>query len=436
MTAKTKPMGLLSRAEKTQLDVYIQNTQSGFLARFGEWVGLRTDASEYAKIAAGLTALSLSAGDTVVLPPLLGASPTYMNLYVLLVGPSTVMRKTTVLNMIRQLQPLSEVTGNPFVEWVDDTSIQAFNRVMAHAGKQQVPVILNTDEIAGLFQQVRRPGSYLSAFDKLLLRAYDHSPVEIRRVKGSVAAPAGAFVAVFAASTPEPLVEALTSEDVASGLLPRFMVFNIWRALRGDRLSLLDRQSDRGKWESRRDELREFLAAVATRATAVPTGENPDGTLQFPQTVIRFTQPALRRLDRIDEAFYKAVSADTSAHAAIRGRAFGHIVKLSGLAALSRVGLDTEVELGDVLWASNLVESTSYDLDVLVEEVGSTPFERQINQALERLRHAPDGRVHGADMARHLTLQPKDFKAVLMGLVERELVDVEKDGPALIWQLL
>ena len=145
---------LLTQKERRLVET---TSEGGFVSQFVEWASMKTDASVYALEAAGLQALSLAAGDVVVLPSFFGDKPIYMNLYIMLVGPSTTMRKTTVLGYIEGLLPVNEINGHPFVRVLDDVSIQAFNRELAEAGAAQAPLLLSVDEVAGKAEDAVQP---------------------------------------------------------------------------------------------------------------------------------------------------------------------------------------------------------------------------------------------------------------------------------------
>jgi hypothetical protein len=381
----------------------------------------------------------MAAGDVVVLPPLFGSQPVYLNLYVLLVGPSTTMRKTTVLNFVRGLMPANEMTERPFMAFMDDVSIQAFNRTLADQGKLMAPVLLSVDEVAGLFQQMRnRSGSYLVGLDKTLMRAYDHSPVAIHRVNQTIDAERGAFVCVFAATTPEPLMEVLGAEDVESGLLPRFLVFDVRDSARGSRRSLLERAKASDEWVQQEADLKAWLSAIAEdRSRGIPSGQAADGALEFPQTVLSITDEALERLDQVDALFSSEAASDPTGWAAIKGRAFWHIAKLAGLFALSRAGKTATVELEDVLRSIWLVETTVSDLGKMQEDVGSNLLERRINEAIRLASETRGGRIKVSSLARQMRLSAQDLRELMGTLLVRDLIEVHKDdeGNPTYWKV-
>lgn len=400
--------------------------ETGFIPDFIEWAGLKTDAPSYTLKAAAFQALSLACGDNVVLPGLFSDAPTYLNLFIIVVGPSTTMRKSTVLNYVRGLLPKNQQTQKDYIHFLDDVSTQAFNKAMAELGRQEAPLMFSVDEIAGLFEVVRRKNSFLSGFDKVLMKAYDHSPVMIHRTNSRIEVETGCFVNVFAASTPEPLLEVLNSDDIESGLLPRFIIFDAREAERTKRISLMERKKHDERWLEQREELREFLYQVAkNRADGFPNFTDLDeGASTYPRTFIPYTDEATVRLDAIDQMVTEqAHGGEGTGWSAIKGRAFWHVVKLAGLFAVSRAGLKAEVELIDVLRASALVEDTVSDLAKMAQQVGSNQLERNMLHVMELINSTNKRRMSQGVIAQRLSLSHRDLQEVYRTLRSRELIN-------------
>jgi len=404
----------------------VNRRDKGFIRQFSDWAAMKTDAPKYALEAAALQALSLAAGDTVVLPPLFGSSPIFMNLYIMMIGPSTTMRKTTVLNFVRDILPVNEMTGQGYIRFMDDVSIQAFSKEVANAGQEMAPVILNIDEIAGLFQLVRnKSGSYLAGFDKTLLKVYDHTPITIHRVGKKVENETGAFVNIFAASTPEPLLEVLDGDDVESGLLPRFIIFDVRDAIRGERRTLQDRLTNQEEWSTLRSSLQSQLADIAAdRAAGLPIGDE-NGVRIYKRETMTFDDEAIARLDDLDAQFHKEVRFDSSAVGAIKGRAFWQIVKISGLYALARG--DREVKENDVLRAMFLIETTVEDLLKMKDEVGANSLERRIIKVGELLKTNPKKTMKSTTIIRRMKLSQYEARELGGTLAMRGHISVKKD---------
>jgi hypothetical protein len=343
----------------------------GFVEDFTTWASRKTDAPQYTMRAAGLMALSLAAGDGVVLPGLFSDDAVHMNLYVLIIGQSTVLRKTTVLNYVDGLLPMSQ-TGK-LVTTLDDVSPQALNRALGTAGGSRQPVLMSMDEVAGVFEVQKRHGSYLAGLDKVLMKSYDHSPIYVLRANTTLDVPTGAFVNVFAASTPEPLEKVLEGADVESGLLPRFLLFDATGAQRGHRRSLMDRSTD--DWAADKEALQDHLKGIAA----------PTITMQPEPVVLGVSEEAIKRLDALDAIIYKEAGQDATAYGAMKGRAFWHAFKLAGLYAMSRDGREATVELHDVLRALHTVEACLHDLAGMQERVRDNSFERLANEVMTYL---------------------------------------------------
>jgi hypothetical protein len=416
---------ILTAAERS---LVTDNPEAGFLAAFEEWAAKKTDAPGYTLQAAGLMALSLAAGDTVVLPNFFG-STVYMNLYILIVGPSTTLRKSTVLGMVKDILPKNLETGQDYIITMDDVSPQAFNKVAGSQGKTMGPILLSVDEVAGLFQTVRRKNSYMAGFDSTLLRAYDHSPIYVSRTESEVVAPRGAFINIFAASTPGPLMDVLEAADVSSGLLPRFLIFDATEAVRGDRQSLMARLDAQEEWEEGAENLKKMLTEIAfDRAMGMPMGQDEYGGALFDVTTIDLSPEAVERLDLIDDQWSDEAGRDSAEWAAIKGRGFWHIVKLAGLYALSRAGKEATMEVIDVLRAAWLVETTIGDLVTMQDNLGSNALERRINDASELLAIAGPPGMAQAGIARQLKLSARDLKELEDTMTVRDLLEVSADN--------
>lgn len=425
-------INILTDSERRTVEM---TDETGFISDFMAWAGKKTDAPEYTLKAAAFMALSLAAGDTLVLPPFFGP-PVYMNLYVLVVGPSTTLRKSTVLGMVKDLLPKNTATNQDYIVTMDDVSMQAFNKVAAAQGALMAPVLMNVDEVAGLFATVRKANSYLGGFDKTLMKAYDHSPIYIKRVNDETVAKKGAFINIFAASTPEPLMDVLDSDDVASGLLPRFLIFDATDAQRGRRRTLMERLAVQEEWEGDAEGLKGFLADIAAdRAAGVPIGADEDGNALFKVTTMPFTDEAVLRLDEIDAIWSDDAGLDDSNWAAIKGRGFWHLMKLSGLFALSRAGKGATVELIDVLRAAHVVETTIADLRRMETEVGANSGERKLLEVMRLIGENSGGKMKVSQIARRLSLTSKEVIDMGNTLVLRDMIEVDKADNGSYWKV-
>lgn len=414
--AKDEGLRLLTREEERLVETD-KLPAVGFIDDFITWAGRKTDAPEYSLKSAALIALSCAAGDMVVLPSFFGGH-VYLNLYVLLVGPSTVLRKSTVLGYVRDLLP--KIGDQEITKVLDDVSPQALNRALAEAGASKTPVLMHLDEVAGVFEVQKRAGSYLAGLDKVLLKGYDHAPIHVLRARQTIDVPTGAFISIFSASTPDPLMEVLEAVDVESGLLPRFLIFDARGAVRGNRRPLMARAADE-QWEEDKETLRKWLGQIsAARVRQLITDEYV--------TEVPFTEEALKRLDQLDAVLYKEAGQDATGIGAMKGRAFWHVVKLAGLYALSRLPRDeAQVELCDVLRAMHLVETTLQDLAEMSEQVGANKFERRVGEVKQLLLTARGQTLPVATIATRLKLDWREAADVGRTMQLRGDIKVNKE---------
>lgn len=339
----------------------------GWVEDFVSWAGKQTDASPYALRGAALIALSLAAGDVVVLAPQFGSQVTYMNLYLLLIGQSTVVRKTTVISMVHRVLPKAG-DGTDFVDIQDDFSIQALAQALAKAADTMRPTLLALDEVAAMFKHMKNSNNYLHGLDAVLLKSYDHSRISIIRTNKTHLVPDGAFVSLIAASPPTQMEASLSEEDITSGLLPRCMVFTLDDADGGPRVPMDERNNNQEAWEEEADGLQKRLEVITgnrlgTYAAVVIADHK--------QTVIPLTDEALKRLDDLDAQIRKERIDSTHTFATIKGRAQGNILKVAGLIKLSRTGhTKGKVELDDVLRSMSLAETVMGDVLALTDVVG------------------------------------------------------------------
>ncbi len=109
-TTLDEGLTLMSVGERRLVEIG-QLPHTGFVADFAKWAARKTDAPPYTLKAAGLMALSLAAGDGVVMEGIFNDKYVHMNLYIVIVGASTVLRKSTVLGYTTSTLGQKEVRG-------------------------------------------------------------------------------------------------------------------------------------------------------------------------------------------------------------------------------------------------------------------------------------------------------------------------------------
>lgn len=209
-----------------------EHVWTGWLKDFRDWVTPTTDACEESIYAAGLLALSCAIGRTCSINY---AGALYSNLYVTIVGPTSVARKTTVLRRARTV--LQRAFTADFLRWARSVGsaeglLERFCREQeSGAGKSKqlvfapIPgqrLILDEAEFTGLFVKMSRPATanllevFLTLYDGEDYKPHTRSrPMEIQQP----------FFSILSATTPSMLEKRIDDVHLTSGLLPRFAFF-------------------------------------------------------------------------------------------------------------------------------------------------------------------------------------------------------------------
>ena len=172
-----------------------------------------TDAAPEYHEAAALSLLStLTAGAKIALAPYPDGLAT--NLFLVMVGDSSVSRKSTVQSMARHI--LKQVRPNALIP-DRMTGASAINELSGRTAALWMP-----DEFGMLMQQVYTT-EYLRPIEELLLTLYSGQSYQYVTVGGGTQSIYGLHLGVFGAATPHSL-SAAGHRAIGSGLLPRFGV--------------------------------------------------------------------------------------------------------------------------------------------------------------------------------------------------------------------
>ncbi len=414
MTAELMPgSGFLREDEERYLDEIGRNAP-GFISDFQRWVNQQTDAPPFLVRVAAYQALSLAAGDGIQLDAF--GAPLWLNLYTITIGDSSISRKSHVLKQVKKVLP-AMVDGSPLVTVLDDVSPQAMNKVLGGAGATKTPVLMSLDEVGPVLTQMKQAKGYQSTLPRVLLNSYDHSPINIIRTSASVDVPDGAFLNLYAATTPAQIEQSVDESQMRDGLLPRFLVFlmddyTAWAPyVRPDERPPVD--------ENEQKRLRKHLEQIAAPVVTMQQAAGND------PIVLTMSPEAFSRWSDTEEAVTAAAKRNQGDVAnAIRARALVTALKIAALNKLSRAGLDEDpVELEDMLRALDLMGVTMHDLVKLSESVGQTASTMVLDYVAKRVKDAGPEGVNKSKVGRLITRTKRgaieDFPGGLNGVLQR-----------------
>ena len=186
---------------------------SGFVADYFKYAEPLTDAPPQFHIPAALCTLSTVVGRNVYLQ--LGDKRLYPNVWALVLGKSSVSRKTTAiqpgLNLLYEL--------NHSLVLPNDFSIEA---LLEHLS-QQPQGLLFFSEFSVLLEMCQR--SYMAGLKGLLTDLYDCRPRFTRKLKSGEYTIENGFLSMIGASTIDWLINSLREGDIRGGFMARFLYF-------------------------------------------------------------------------------------------------------------------------------------------------------------------------------------------------------------------
>lgn len=211
-----KELDFLTAEEKEQV-------QENFVSEYVTWASQKTDANPEYHIAAAFTLLSAVFGDHGNAPVSFNTRGLPLNLWFMVIGPTTVSRKTTALHlMLDMLDELQDEEGQyKYSLGADFTGEGLTNALLDRPNRAS---LVYKDEFHGLLSEMEQK-AYQSGLKETLTALYDGRVSGKLRSTGEAKmkkSVRGAFV-LWAMGTPEKLSEAMNVEDFQSGFLARFL---------------------------------------------------------------------------------------------------------------------------------------------------------------------------------------------------------------------
>jgi Protein of unknown function (DUF3987) len=187
-----------------------------FIDEYTDWAIDATDAvEEYHRLSAFMVLSSIIS--TSVRLPTSYDSAMVPNLWGMILGDSTLSRKTTAMGMARNLILMTDPEN---IVATDGTPEGLLSALEQRPGKSSVFYV---DEVSGFFNSINRK-DYQAGMRETLTALYDSPPVLSRRLrKESITINSPLFI-LFCGGITDHVYEAVNEDYVISGFLPRFLV--------------------------------------------------------------------------------------------------------------------------------------------------------------------------------------------------------------------
>lgn len=390
----------------------IRDLGEGFLEKYVAYAKQLTDAPTIYHYGCAFAVLSTVVGPFVHEPLLKSKA----NLWILLLGPTTIYRKTTCLNIARML--LLEVDEELII--AADFSPQGLLAEFAEANGRAG--MLLKDEASGLFHSIRRQ-DFMSGTKEWLIKLYDGESFYRRLRKERYGVKNPYFVWLGGAVTTK-LMEALTEEDIYSGLMVRFIL--IQPENRGP-YKPLQYETATMDWE--KIELLKRLSAIEERialnwtmnvGSSFLSGRN-DLTFVLRSRALKRFNHFVHRLEREGEGdpIAERINSRTGPLALKLMMLFGcdHWVQVRR--ASNTVLVDLPILVKSLYWADLF---RHYNLSILTD-VGTSRRERLWGRILDHVKASP-GTSRG-ELMRRFKLSSADMNTMRDSLVDRGVIRVE-----------
>lgn len=375
---------------------------SSWLGAYVNYARSLTDAPLMFHVGAGLVALATATGSAVSWQG--GSRENWPNLYLLLLAPSGLYRKSTSVDLAMSLL----TRAAPGRVMTNEYSPEQFLRTFA----EHPASVMKEAEFSSLLERMK--ANYMSGFKQRLTELYDCVDEYSRHTRGEGMGDKGHLLrierpalSILAASTTDWLVESITELDLRSGFIPRFL---LWPA------TVKEPEPEGGYWRER-DMAREnalvaHLGALAHREKAV---------VSFRQVRDKLTAWNAR-MERTGDDRIEDLSG-------LYSRLGHHASKLCALLTISEDPIMPRYEVHPIT-AERVMALMEWVL-VRSEETFSQHlvwerFERQVQKLLSWI--PPEGADRSLLLKRS-KLKSTEFEAMLKTLKERLEIDIDEDVP-------
>jgi histone H3/H4 len=345
---------------------------------------------------------------------------TKLNVWVMLLGNTTVDRKTTALKYMTDILEDLETPDYQY-DIGSDATKQGLNKLLADRPHQSS--LLHADEVQDVFMEVFSAG-YLTGLVGYWTQLYSGKSSGVVRSTGdklnTKAVPVNFMMYMTGIVTH--VAEALTVKHFESGFLTRFLYCLV----------------EPRPYDPAGDTLKQSPATTNTYVDPVRTGlmNHLAGTRNHwsmkvtreNTAVIRFSDPALARMNEFQK-HVKGLIVASPRFETLKGPIERLIISVAKCAALFAMDdkRDT-IEVSDVLAAIDLAEEWYNDLQKIAAMISESNWQSDINK-LEQIIVANGGRLdYGRAYKQFTDKRPQEFKELADGLEDMGRISQTRQG--------
>ncbi len=381
-----------------------------YVRRYTRYAQSRTDAPPEYHEALAVLQLSAAVGRGVRIP--LASKPDGMrcNLLILLLGDSTLFRKSTSQDLATDL--LRVVDDGMFL--ANDQSPQGFVQEMAM--RDGGTSLWHRDEFRSFLAQLQKAG-WMAGGKELLMKLFDssayHRRLRTKMVKGEAIADEEyvrePYLVVIAAGVTSRIIDVLTVDDVVDGFIPRFLTVAP--------KTLPPRRPASTITAEIEAERRGLIGTLRNIYSGFK--EKGECSVQFDDAVLDRWNEYAARIEA--EA---AASANADTWGPIAGRIADYALKIATLLQAAdgapANGSNLHLSMNMLEAAIELCERLRKDAEELAMEIGSSAGERKLRRFVQMVLQHPG--IARREVARALHVDKRDFDNLEATAVDREFI--------------
>lgn len=397
-------------------------TEDSFVAEYKQWANEATDAPEQYHELSCFIALSsvVSQGLALELPYNSNFRP---NLWGLLLGESTLSRKTTSMRMAMDL--LTDLDSELIL--ASDGSAEGL--LTGLSGRPKRVSLFYKDEVSGFFDSINRK-DYLAGFPETLTQLYDVPKVLARILRKETITVTEPYFIFFGGGIRDKVYGLINDDYVLSGFIPRFLIVSSSNDI--SRIRRTGPPTSIGS--DKKDKLVTRLADLKERYSVVVPAKVGQQTVYLDGRIEAYLTPqAWDFFGDIEESLPLAAMNTPWELLALPtlSRMSFSLLKMGMLIAASRRepsdANKLEVGIDDLKQAAYYIQKWGqYSLDLIMAS-GKSTSEKQLERALVFIRSTTEG-VTQTQLMQRFHLTSREMKEIRDTLYDRGLVDLDKRG--------
>lgn len=406
---------LLSEAEQETL-------QSTIIDDYYEWATGVTDAvPEFHEIACAMLLSSLMS--TTLRLYTERPAPVVPNLWAMILGESTLTRKTTAMDMAMDF--VLDIDKNLML--ASDASVEGLLSNLALRPK--MVSIFYRDEVSGFFDSMLRK-DYLAGMHETMTKMYDVPKYTVRKLKKDTYEISEPIFIFFGGGVPGKMYSLIDESYYASGFIPRFLVVRGYGSTANIRPTGPPRREGMDKRNALQSTFQSLWSMYTDREVLMETHDGQK-MLMTPEIQVVLDDAIWERLSKIEMQLLEAAETAPEAERALPvfSRMYVSLQKLMMLIAAARQepeGTEIRAEMRDLLSAASYIQKWGRHAVDMIRNSGVTGDETKLLSIYRTIEKRP-GIMRSQVMQLH-RLNAREADAIEATLAQRAMIQIQSKG--------